>query len=669
MSSPATLYAEGIDTETNEPVSEQTMEPSSTDKSGETATEEDPKETEGTEVSESTVTTGEQSASEGNDTVIQENEENKPAEEEPADPQPEAEIPADTGSSNGTGEEVIPEEGTAPVSEETAVVSENDAAVTETPVVSETEKVETVEEAPAEEETESQEEDVPENPNELRRKQAAEEVNSRTGVPVGSLSSSGSYTVGGVARIDQRPSSQHTTDSGEFAEVEEDFTLLEASGSTTGRCGPTATYRISGNVLTISGSGSMYNYPSFGDAPWYWASNSITSVVISEGITTIGEGAFYGMERMLEISLPNTLRTIGDSSFFNAKNLQEIYMPDSVTTVGDQVFRYCSGLQSVRLSPNINYLGFYTFGDCTGLTSVRLPKNITEIDDSLFLNCSNLETVIIYRNVHIVDWYAFRNCNSLTEVFYEGSEDELYQIEVWDGNDALLNANIYVNYVQVTGIRATEAEMTIEIGEVFSPVAIYSPENATVKFTYIGSDDYSIASVAENGDVTGRSVGTTRISYTSRDGSYTAYTTLHVVKEKPYRYMYRMYNPNSGEHFYTGNVAERNHLIDVGWNYEGVGFKAPKKSNTPMYRLYNPNAGDHHYTSSVAERDHLVSVGWNYEGIGWYADDNKQIPQYRLYNPNATGAGSHHYTSNVAERNHLISIGWNDEGIGFYTCR
>ena len=56
--------------------------------------------------------------------------------------------------------------------------------------------------------------------------------------------------------------------------------------------------------------------------------------------------------------------------------------------------------------------------------------------------------------------------------------------------------------------------------------------------------------------------------------------------------MFRMYNPNSGEHFYTGNVQERNMLINTGWKYEGVGFKAQAKSNTPMYRLYNPNAGE-----------------------------------------------------------------------------
>ena len=133
--------------------------------------------------------------------------------------------------------------------------------------------------------------------------------------------------------------------------------------------------------------------------------------------------------------------------------------------------------------------------------------------------------------------------------------------------------------------------------------------------------------------------------------------------------MFRMYNPNSGEHFYTGNVQERNTLINVGWKYEGVGFKAQTKSNTPMYRLYNPNAGDHHYTASTAERDSLVKAGWKEEGIGWYADDAHGVAMYRLYNPNATGAGSHHYTSSSAERDLLTTVGWKNEGIGFYSCK
>ena len=129
--------------------------------------------------------------------------------------------------------------------------------------------------------------------------------------------------------------------------------------------------------------------------------------------------------------------------------------------------------------------------------------------------------------------------------------------------------------------------------------------------------------------------------------------------------MFRLYNPNSGEHFYTASLAEGKNLIVTGWNYEGIAWFAPKKSKTPVYRLYNPNAGDHHYTMSVTEKNSLVKAGWNYEGIGWYSDDKKGTPLYRLYNPNAV-TGAHHYTVSAKERDSLVSVGWKDEGIGWY---
>ncbi len=129
--------------------------------------------------------------------------------------------------------------------------------------------------------------------------------------------------------------------------------------------------------------------------------------------------------------------------------------------------------------------------------------------------------------------------------------------------------------------------------------------------------------------------------------------------------MYRLYNPNSGEHFYTSSVGERNNLIRIGWNYEGVGWVAPVTSNTPVYRLYNQNGGEHHYTTSIGERNMLINAGWTDEGIGWYSDDQERVPLYRQYNPNAF-ANNHNYTTSRSENDWLVSIGWQAEGIGWY---
>ena len=129
--------------------------------------------------------------------------------------------------------------------------------------------------------------------------------------------------------------------------------------------------------------------------------------------------------------------------------------------------------------------------------------------------------------------------------------------------------------------------------------------------------------------------------------------------------MYRLYNPNSGEHFYTGSIQERDVLKAAGWHYEGIAWNAPTKNGAPVYRLFNPNNGDHHYTMSIEERDMLVGVGWQYEGVAWTSASSSHVPLYRLYNPNAD-CGSHHYTGSTEERDYLVSLGWHYEGIGWY---
>lgn len=129
--------------------------------------------------------------------------------------------------------------------------------------------------------------------------------------------------------------------------------------------------------------------------------------------------------------------------------------------------------------------------------------------------------------------------------------------------------------------------------------------------------------------------------------------------------LFRLYNPNSGEHFYTAGVKERDALIKEGWRYEGVGWSSPVSSSFPVYRLYNPNAGDHHYTLSSQEKGVLVSEGWVDEGVGWYSSQNYTGPVYREYNPNAV-SGSHNFTTDLNEHLTLIQLGWKDEGFSWF---
>lgn len=135
--------------------------------------------------------------------------------------------------------------------------------------------------------------------------------------------------------------------------------------------------------------------------------------------------------------------------------------------------------------------------------------------------------------------------------------------------------------------------------------------------------------------------------------------------------VYRAYNPNNGEHFYTLDQKEFKYITSIGWNDEGIAFMAEGKTSgqglcQPLYRVYNPNSGLHHYTIDENEKNVLVSLGWHDEKIAWYASTKPMhYPVYRLYNPND---GHHLYTMDQHEKEVLDSIGWDYEGIAFRTA-
>lgn len=133
--------------------------------------------------------------------------------------------------------------------------------------------------------------------------------------------------------------------------------------------------------------------------------------------------------------------------------------------------------------------------------------------------------------------------------------------------------------------------------------------------------------------------------------------------------VYRLYNRNSGEHFYTAGTKERDYLQKQGWSYEGIGWTAVSSKTSgaaSVYRLYNANSGEHFYTASAKEYNYLKTHGWKGEGVLCRTVKKSSHPLYRLYNPNAKTA-SHHYTKSKKEADYLKKIGWKNEGIAWYS--
>lgn len=120
--------------------------------------------------------------------------------------------------------------------------------------------------------------------------------------------------------------------------------------------------------------------------------------------------------------------------------------------------------------------------------------------------------------------------------------------------------------------------------------------------------------------------------------------------------VYRLYNPNNGDHMYTVDFVEAKTLASAGWSYEGIEWKAPDKGN-PVYRLYDVKSGRHLFTDDVEEKKSLIHAGWIYEKIAFFSSGSHPI--YRLYNPNG---GEHVLSAKRKEHNALSAAGWYCEG-------
>ena len=175
-------------------------------------------------------------------------------------------------------------------------------------------------------------------------------------------------------------------------------------------------WSLENGVLTISGSGPMQNYAWDHRPPWYANRSAITQVVIEDGVTTIGESAFYDCSSLVSVTIPNSVTSIWDWAFDNCSALTDITIPDSVRSIGTSAFSFCSGLTSVTLPSGLRNIGDSAFSFCRGLTNVTIPASVTSIGNNIFYDCSSLTSVTIPESVTSIGNSAFLGCSGLTSV-------------------------------------------------------------------------------------------------------------------------------------------------------------------------------------------------------------------------------------------------------------
>ena len=178
-------------------------------------------------------------------------------------------------------------------------------------------------------------------------------------------------------------------------------------------------------TLKISGSGAMEDYQTSSSRPWNNFRDQITSVVISPGVTSIGNSAFTLFSKLIHVDIADSVISIGDRAFSYCSSLTDIKIPQSVTYIGGVVFRECTNLSSITLSNNITSIGPFAFEKCTNLTSITIPGSVTAIGPNAFENCTNLTSITIPGSVISISRNVFDGCTSLNDIRYSGTSESV----------------------------------------------------------------------------------------------------------------------------------------------------------------------------------------------------------------------------------------------------
>ena len=182
-----------------------------------------------------------------------------------------------------------------------------------------------------------------------------------------------------------------------------------------GRCGENLSWALIEGELIISGSGEMYDY-GYAGSPWWSYLESITSITITEGVSSIGEYSFCGCSNLVEIAIPTSITRIGKSAFSRCSSLTSISLPDGLNQIENETFYACRSLATVTIPKGVANIGDSAFCDCSNLTTVDVPEGVSGIGAYAFYYCSSLTAVTIPDSVISIGDCAFAGCSKISDI-------------------------------------------------------------------------------------------------------------------------------------------------------------------------------------------------------------------------------------------------------------
>lgn len=218
------------------------------------------------------------------------------------------------------------------------------------------------------------------------------------------------------------------------------------------------------HVLTISGTGEMPNYTSSAQAPWYSYRSQIESIIVGDGITALGDYAFYYCSTATSVSLPTSLNALGKACFLRCSELKIINIPEGVAAIPDSCFYECSSLESIDLPDSVRTFGDYAFSNSSQLKSITIPEGVTRLSYRLFSDCNSLKSIVLPSTLKQLGYhnsYALPYC--ITDIHFNGTLNQWLNIS-FSARETFytpLPCYLYINGEKLTNLTIPDGNTNI----------------------------------------------------------------------------------------------------------------------------------------------------------------------------------------------------------------
>ncbi len=238
----------------------------------------------------------------------------------------------------------------------------------------------------------------------------------------------------------------------------------------------------------------------------------ITSFEINEKTKVIYEKAFFGCNSLTSITIPDSVTSIGWGAFARCSSLTSITIPDSVTSIGESEFSECSSLTSITIPNSVTSIGWGAFARCSSLTSITIPDSVTSIGDYAFYGCSGLKSITIPNSVTSIEESAFSGCSALTSVTIGNGVTSIGE-STFRGCSSLTNITIpnSVTSIGESAFRGCSSLTNITIPDSVTSIGYFAFDDCSgLKYNeydnalYLGNKDnpYVVLIKAKNRDIT-----------------------------------------------------------------------------------------------------------------------------------------------------------------------